>query len=321
MTDARRAMMAGPREFYVDDSVTIYNADCREVLPHLSDIALSVWSPPYFVGKDYEAYLDYPAWKALLAESLALHFAALKPGGFVAVNVADILCFPDESMPRMRAESVGRQKGVTKEAVAAARAAHPEMSRKELAGLLGCSEQTVDRRLNGNGVRGGKYEPQTRVHLTGHLLEDAGYQSGLYLYDRRVWVKDPAWANSKWHHDSYRSVDEFEYIYIFWKPGPTVVDKARLDAHEWREWGARGVWSFRSVRANVGHEAMFPVGLPRRLIRMLTAPGDIVLDPFMGSGTTLRAAKDLGRRSIGIDINETYCRIASRGLGQEALAL
>src|SRR5690606_4681488 len=118
------------------------------------------------------------------------------------------------------------------------------------------------------------------------MIENFGQDSGLVLYDRRVWAKDPAWANSRWHSLSYRSVDEFEYIYIFWKPGITEVDRARLSQEEWREWGSRGVWRFPSVRANDDHEAKFPKDLSRWLISMLTRPGDLVLDPFMGSGTT-----------------------------------
>jgi DNA modification methylase len=70
----------------------------------------------------------------------------------------------------------------------------------------------------------------------------------------------------------------------------------------------------------VGHPTQKPVDLMRALLSITRRKG-VVLDPFMGSGTTLRAAKDLGRRAIGIEINEFYCEIAARRLGQEVLPL
>ncbi len=71
--------------------------------------------------------------------------------------------------------------------------------------------------------------------------------------------------------------------------------------------------------ANDDHPSPKPVGLIERLLEAVTEPGDLILDPFMGAGPTLRAAKNLGRRAIGIEINEDYCRIAVERLRQGVL--
>jgi site-specific DNA-methyltransferase (adenine-specific) len=62
--------------------------------------------------------------------------------------------------------------------------------------------------------------------------------------------------------------------------------------------------------SNRGHSAAFPVDLPTWFIKLFTVEGDVVLDPFVGSGTTAIAAKQLGRKYVGIDISEEYCQIA-----------
>jgi DNA modification methylase len=67
------------------------------------------------------------------------------------------------------------------------------------------------------------------------------------------------------------------------------------------------------------HPTVKPVPLLRRMVEWSTSHGETVLDPFMGSGTTLRACKDLGRRGIGIEIEEKYCEIAANRLRQEVL--
>ncbi len=291
----------------------IYHGDARDLLKSIetNSIPLSIWSPPYFVGKSYEQHLSYEEWKSLIGEVIHLHYPIIRPGGFVAINIADILCFRDSNMPRLQADSVDRKRSpVTREDILHAMKQFPHLKRHELARLLGCSEQTIDRRLKGNNARGGKYAAQTRVHLVGGLVEEWCRQSGFYLYDRRIWIKDPAWENNPWFTLSYRSIDEFEYIYILWKPGVTQVRRSRLSSQEWSEWGARAVWQFPSVRKNEAHESQFPVELPRRLIKLLSEPGEVVLDCFVGSGTTAIAALMEGRQFIGIELMPEYVQLA-----------
>lgn len=69
----------------------------------------------------------------------------------------------------------------------------------------------------------------------------------------------------------------------------------------------------------LGHPTQKPVALMRQLISR-TKGDDVLLDPFAGSGSTLRAAKDLGRKAIGVETNEAYCEIAARRLSQGVLA-
>ena len=225
------------------DHDAIYCGDARTLLkrvePH--SVALSFWSPPYFVGKSYEKALSFQDWQDLLREVIRLHFRIIKPGGFLVINSADILALPDERMPRIQADNVATKKSpVTRAQALAAKEAHPDFNRHQLAALLGYSEQTVQRRTENNNARGGKYNPQTRVQLVGGLIDQWATDAGFFLYDRRAWVKDPCWTTSRWHSLAYRSVDEFEYLYVFWKPRITVVDRNRLAKQEWSDWGSRG---------------------------------------------------------------------------------
>ncbi|MCY4210285.1 MAG: site-specific DNA-methyltransferase [Gammaproteobacteria bacterium] len=295
----------------------IYCGDSRVLLKGIEaeSISLSVWSPPYHVGKNYEKDLTFAEWKALLREVIHSHFPVIKSGGFLVINIADILCFKDDSMPRIMAENISRRKvDLSREEIIRIMKKYPDWNRHKLASHFNCSEQTIDRRLNGNNVRGGKYQYQTRVCLVGGFIEEAASEAGFYLYDRRIWLKDAAWENSKWHTISYRSVDESEYIYIFWKPGITKVDRARLTKEEWINWGSRGVWEISSVRSNSDHDSKFPVELPRRAIRLFTDPGEIVLDCFVGSGTSAVAALSEDRQCIGIDKESTSVEIARKAV-------
>lgn len=87
----------------------------------------------------------------------------------------------------------------------------------------------------------------------------------------------------------------------------------------WNGGGLPATWTHCKVTG------LHPTGKPEPLlldwVQMFTDPGETILDPFMGSGTTLVAAKRLGRKAIGIEINERYCEIAAKRLAQGALPL
>jgi len=285
-------------------------------------VALSFWSPPYFLGKEYEKNETYDSWQATLRDVIKLHFNVLKPGGFMVINIADILCFPDPNIPRFQTMNIHNHKcKITKEMVLEAKKINPDFNRDQLAELLGCSEQTIDRRLNGNNIRGGKYQIQSRVKLVGGNLEEYAYSVGLYLYDRRIWVKDPTWANSKWTSNTLKAVSEYEDLYIFWKPGQQINNRDKLSKTEWKEWGLRGVWFLKSVRANDKHEAQFPLSLAERVVRLYSEKDDLVLDPFMGSGTTAIAAINNNRNYLGIEKEKKYVDLANRNIRKHSIQL
>lgn len=297
------------------ESNNIYNGDSCELLKYIeaNSISLSFWSPPYFLGKEYEKGESYDSWQNMLCTVISEHFRILKPGGFMVINIADILSFEDAAMPKIMGSNPSNRKcSVTKEMILKAKAEHPDFNRDKLASLLNCSEQTIDRRLNGNNIRGGKYTPGTHVKLVGGNLEKYAYQVGLFLYDTRIWKKDPAWANCKWTTNTLKAVSETEDLYVFWKPGEYVVNRERLTDSEWKEWGYRQIWDIPSVRANDTHPAMFPLTLAYRVIKLYTDENDIVLDPFLGSGTTAIAALKTNRRFIGIEKKQEYYDIANK---------
>jgi len=81
------------------------------------------------------------------------------------------------------------------------------------------------------------------------------------------------------------------------------------------------VWEFfyekRDIRDKDIHPAVFPIALPKKCIELFTHKGELVLDPFSGIGTTLIAAKDLGRNAIGFDLNKKYTEYAKKRLTQQ----
>ena len=111
---------------------------------------------------------------------------------------------------------------------------------------------------------------------------------------------------------------DYEFILLFKKlgnaPKPTRQQKenSKITKEEWQEYFSSH-WHFNGVK-QMGHIAMFPEELPKRLIKMFSFEGETVLDPFAGSGTTSLAAKHLGRNSVGYEINREFLPIIQEKL-------
>ena len=321
------------KSFYSRENFTVYNGDCVEILPQLPAASAQavVTSPPYNVGKDYEKSNSTADFVRLLHGFIDGCAHVLDCGGWMIINADDV------------------KKGT------------PE-------------RENINPVIN---------------HIDSHALK-----KGFTLYDCRIWQKDPAWMRDQWHSSTPKSINEFEYLYIYKKLGtpsyllkftnfmrqirdeqklsnaridsifgfngmaghwtttasqaatPTpeqwevLKDKldivsspeieriikysnqklrSRLSEKEWTEWGSRGVWKIRSVRANNDHPAKFPLELPSRLIRLFTWEGDTVIDPFMGSGTTAKACELNNRKFIGIEKEQKYCKVSLKNLQQASL--
>jgi len=119
---------------------------------------------------------------------------------------------------------------------------------------------------------------------------------------------------------------DYEFILLFKKLGQSpnrvseeIKEESKLSNEEWRKYFT-GHWNFAGCKQDK-HIAMFPEELPRRLIRMFSFVGETVLDPFLGSGTTSKVAKELKRNSIGYEINKDFLPIIEEKIGKSKLSL
>ena len=112
---------------------------------------------------------------------------------------------------------------------------------------------------------------------------------------------------------------DYEFILIFKKLGVSpfvskeIKEESKMSKDEWNQY-FNGHWNFNGAKQDK-HLAMFPEELPKRLIKMFSFVGDNVLDPFLGSGTTTLAAKNLNRNSVGYEINNNYLPTIKEKIG------
>jgi modification methylase len=148
---------------------------------------------------------------------------------------------------------------------------------------------------------------------------------GFYMRGEIIWNKG-AGAGVSMAWGSYQSPsnpvlrDVHEYILVFskgvFKREKTESKEATISKEQFIEW-TKSVWTMNPESARkVGHPAPFPIELPYRLVQLYTYSNDIVLDPFMGSGSTALAALKTGRKYIGYDIDEEYVNLAKKRIAQ-----
>ena len=155
------------------------------------------------------------------------------------------------------------------------------------------------------------------IPLHSFVIRDM-HEIGFRMRGEIVWDKgasaSPSTAWGSWQSASNPTLrDVHEYILVFSKGGFSRAKKGKVSTigrDEFLEL-TKSVWKFPAERARaVGHPAPFPVELPRRLIALYTFQGDIVIDPFCGSGSTCVAAVLSHRNFVGYDIKEEYVRLA-----------
>lgn len=149
-----------------------------------------------------------------------------------------------------------------------------------------------------------------------HIVEEIMSETGFNYRGQIIWDKAAsagvscAWGS--WQSSSNPCLrDVHEYILIYSK-GDLKREKKTdtINKEDFIQW-TKSIWQMKTESAKrVGHPAPFPEELPHRLINLYSFKEDVVLDPFMGSGTTALAALKNGRKYIGYDTSEEYCKIA-----------
>ncbi|MFW6195324.1 MAG: DNA-methyltransferase [Chloroflexota bacterium] len=164
------------------------------------------------------------------------------------------------------------------------------------------------------------------IPLHAYIIADAS-ELGFQMRGEIIWDKS-AGAGTSTAWGSWRSAanptlrDTHEYILVFCKPPfgrPKPAGKESTISRDDFLDATKSVWRFPPESARrAGHPAPFPVELPRRLIELYTFSGDVVLDPFMGTGATALAAAATGRRHVGYEVSENYVSVALERLSAMA---
>ena len=146
----------------------------------------------------------------------------------------------------------------------------------------------------------------------------AGWElSNIIIWDKRKYNNQRIFGSYPYPPNFFSHIS-FEMIHVFRKPGESPIqdiseenkENSIITMDEWKDWCFDSIWDIPPVIKfngndvnNLNHDAPFPNEIPIRLIRMFSFVDDVILDPFVGTGTTLGVANHLRRRGIGIELN------------------
>lgn len=304
------------KPYYEEAGIRIFHGDCREILPTLGPVDLVLTDPPYngVLAEDWdnqwENDADFLAWLdgvfGLLAELLADNGTAyVFSGTRLAPRVETLLA----ARFRVIANAVwdkGVVRGGTSSGIdiASLRTYWAAGTERVVVAESLCNTSTLGGYLRDEFARAGV----TNRQIAALFPSKTGGLTGCV----RNWLLGL----------NFPTTEQYETIRRLLGPGFLRREYDDLRRHfyltERDQW--RDIWRFPIVR-NRQHPAQKPLALMSQIVRVSSREGDTILDPFIGSGTTLRAAKDLGRKAIGIEIEEKYCEIAAKRLAQGVLDL
>lgn len=178
--------------------------------------------------------------------------------------------------------------------------------------------------LTGKAARYQRRETKLVLGDIEKFMDSTGcmYQFGLYIWDKRKIVRFSSFGSYPYPTNIF-STYPYEWITVFSKAGKRepvskeIKEKSKLTTEEWQKWAINSIWEMQPAKAkSEEHPAPFPIELPKRLIKLYSFYGDTVLDPFAGTGTTMKAALQLGRKAVGFELNPDYIRLIRAKVGQ-----
>ncbi|WP_431980055.1 DNA-methyltransferase [Streptomyces qinglanensis] len=309
--------------------MTLRLGDALDVLRTLasSSVDCIVTSPPYYGLRDYGAPGQYglEASPAEYVEQLRAVFAearrVLADDGTLWLNLGDSYAYPPGSAGR---QGNGQRKGrtFTAEARPGTRAAAPKnllMIPARVAIALQDDGWTLRSEIvwaKRNLMPEAVTDRPTRAHEMLYLLT----KGPRYHYDADA-IREQSSAAQEAHNRRYARQYESHTARAATTGQPGNSNSVGIHSRPGKGGrNARSVWTISQTPNPRAHFATFPVELPLRCIKAGCRPGGVVLDPFSGSGTTGAAARQLGRRYIGIDLNPEYHDLAQQRFAQGVLA-